>query len=81
MKNYIETLNPGDPRETVELKRQQFAEVFIQFGGDWFKGQKIQEEGNRVTVRFNKSENPKGFVVKTVFREKFERWQKEAPKS
>jgi len=71
-----------EPRKTVEVTgtRNKLDQVFIKADGNWLKGQKIQEEGDRITVRFNAPTAPKGFVVKTVFRDKFERWQREAPK-
>ena len=81
MTRYIDTLPPGDPRETVEIKgnRQKFAEVFIEHSGELIKGYMLREDGDRVTVRWDDPESPKGCVVKTVFRDKFEQWQKKAP--
>jgi hypothetical protein len=70
-----------DASETVEIiiRRQQLTEVFVPApDGTFFKGQKLREDGNRVTVRFDKPDAPKGFIVKTVFRETFEQWQQQA---
>ena len=68
-------------RETAAgIRRTEFPLVDIQTKeGGWVKAQKIQEEGDRITVRWSDKKAKQGYVVRTVFRETFEKWQTEAP--
>lgn len=74
---------PSIERETaIEIPKERYDIVNVLTPqGEWVKAQKIQEEGNRITVRWNDQESEKGHVVRTVFREIFEGWQQNCPKN